>query len=69
MEPLPVLMEAVSQVPILTMNITDQPTHRKDIPVTNVIELDTVHETLELLAMKTAVNEALLPREDIHRAC
>jgi hypothetical protein len=69
MESLPTSMETVLQVPILTMTITDQPIHQKDIHVINVIEIDTVHQTFELSAMKTSMKESLVPREDVHLAC
>jgi hypothetical protein len=61
MEPLPAPMETVSQGQILTMTITDQPSHRKDIRVINLIEIDTAHQTFELSAMKTSINESLVP--------
>jgi hypothetical protein len=69
MEPSLAPMETVSQVPILNMVITVQPNHRKDIHVINLSEIDTVHQTFELSAMKTSMNESLVPREDVHIAC
>jgi hypothetical protein len=62
-------MEAFSQVPILTMTITDQPTNRKDIHVINVIEIDTVHQIFELSAMRTEMNESFVSPEDVYLAC